>query len=230
MLQIATERMLKLSNIRNQTGKNIYVGIKPKINTILRLEEYLGKSIWEVVIQPELVSTHKSWEIARVIKLLENKQYEIPGLIFINLSTYTGYENSEQLQVYINQLAVLTEQMRIPMMIFTDSNIQKIGEEEDWDMEKVSINALVGWESPYMNERVPTLEDETELIRHYSLWGWTKEGPEEAINKIFRHAAQKINNMYKITADMSEYWQCPVCALEGYKINQHFGYCVKRIV
>ena len=50
ILEMATERMLKLSSIRNQEGKDIYVGIKPKINTIMRLEEYLGKSVWEVGI------------------------------------------------------------------------------------------------------------------------------------------------------------------------------------
>ena len=27
---------------------------------------------------------------------------------------------------------------------------------------------------------------------------------------------------------MKEYWQCPVCTAEGYKINQHFGYCVRK--
>ena len=74
---------------------------------------------------PELIATHKSWDIAKTIKLLNNKKYETPGLIFINLSTYTGYENNEQLQIYINQLAVLTEQMKIPLIIFTDEIYKK---------------------------------------------------------------------------------------------------------
>ncbi len=221
VIKEAVDRMKLIQGIRSGDMKDMYTGIKMKEATLIRLEEILGNEVWEAVIMPELVSTRRAWDVKKITQIIQGKA--LPGMIILNLTHSEGLiEQSDRDEV--QKLIDIAKGKNIPIIIFTNEEAGEIGDSSSWHMETACAKQLVGWESPYEHIMVPILEMGENINSHMSVWG--KKEDSRVMDIIYNKTCGNINNMYEITADIEDYWECPVCKKEGIKVNEHYGYCL----